>query len=189
MVDDKPQRRLLLGAALWPAVAAVALITAVRLGRAFGLRSGGGAPWQDVLWLALFLGWLVTLAVAALATWRLVRLGSYSGLLVLAAVALLLVEPGRAGHLATWRIEWGVFGALWTAAAVAVFAWLLARQDERARRIHSEGAALGLAIAVGAATAYALFEGVLPPLDGQRVALALLASWLCGRLVAFYRYR
>ncbi len=187
--DDHPQRASLFPAALWSAVAAVALITAIALGRAFGLRSNAEAPWQDASWVALFLGWLVTLAVAALATWRLVRVGAYSGLLLLAAVALLLVEPGRAGQAATWRIEWGVFGTLWTAAAVAVFAWLIARQDERARRIHSEGAALGLAIAVCAATAYALFEGVLPPLDAQRVALALLAAWLCGRLVALYRYR
>ena len=159
------------------------------LGRAFGLRSKADTAWRDASFVALFLGWLVTLAVAVLATWRLVRLGAYTGLVLLGAAGLLLVEPGRAGEAATWRIEWGVFGVLWTAAAVAVFTWLLARQDERARRIHSEGAALGLAIAVSAATVYALFEQVLPPLAAQHVAVALLAAWLCGRLVAARRYR
>jgi hypothetical protein len=186
MVDDKPQRTLLSPEVLWCVVAAVALITASWLGRAFGLSYLAiGYPYAPLL----LLGQLATLAVAVLATWRLVRLEAYTGLLVLGAVGLLLVEPGRAGDLATWRIEWGVFGVLWTAAAVAVFAWLLARQDERARRIHSEGAATGLAIAVSAATVYALFEQVLPPLHAQRVAVALLVAWLLGRLVASRRYR
>ncbi len=189
MPDDKPKRTPLQSPVLWSVVATVALIAAVRLGRAFGLRSGGGAPWHDGAWLTLFLGWVVTLAVSVLATWRLLRAGAYAGLLVLAAVGLLLVEPGRAGDPVTWRIEWGVFGVLWSAAAVAVFVWLLLRQDERARRIHSEGAALGLAIAVSAATLYALFEQLLPRLDAQRVAVALLAAWLCGRLITSYRYR
>jgi hypothetical protein len=184
MVDDRPHRTLLSPEVLWCVVAAAALITATRLGRAFGLHYSIDGPW-----LALFLGQLATLAVAMLATWRLVRLGAYTGLLVLGAVGLLLVEPGRAGDPATWRIEWGVFGVLWTAAAVALFTRLLARQDERARRIHSEGAATGLAIAVSAATAYALFEQVLPPLHAQRVAVALLVAWLLGRLVASRRYR
>jgi len=118
-----------------------------------------------------------------------VRTGAHAGLLVLGAVGLLLVEPGRAGEAVTWRLEWGVFGVLWTAAAVGVFAWLLTRQDERARRIHSEGGALGLAIAVSAATLYALFEQALPPLTAQQVAVALLVAWLCGRLVVSCRYR
>lgn len=183
MTDDKPARTSLPPELLWCIVAALALLTAIRLGQAFaGRGSVGGA------WLALLLASGATLAVAVLATWRLVRLGSYAGLLVLGGVGLLLVEPGRAGEAATWRIEWGVFGALWTAAAVAVFAWLLSRQDERARRIHAEGAALGLAIAVSVATLYALFEQALPALDAQRVVIALLAAWLCGRLAAARRY-
>jgi hypothetical protein len=189
MVDDKPRRTLLHPTVLWCVVATVALITAIQLGRAFGLRSSIDDPWRDASFVALLLGWLVTLAVAVLATWRLVRLGAYTGLLVLGAVVLLLVEPGRAGEAATWRIEWGVFGVLWTAAAIGVFAWLLTRQDELARRIHCEGAALGLAIAVSAATVYALFEQVLPPLAAQHVAVALLVAWLCGRLIVSWRYR
>ena len=189
MADEEPRRTLLHFTLLWCVVATVALITAIRLGRAFGLRSNMDSPWHDASFVALFLGWFVTLAVAVLATWRLVRLGAYTGLLVLGAVGLLLVEPGRAGEAVTWRLEWGVFGVLWTAAAVAVFTWLLARQDELARRIHSEGAALGLAIAVSAATVYALFEQALPPLAAQHVAVALLAAWLCGRLIAARRYR
>jgi hypothetical protein len=189
MVDDRPQRKLIPPSLLWTAVATVALIVALRLGRAFAWRSGSEAPWHDAAWTALFAGFLATLAVAALATWRLVRLASYTGLLVVGGVGLLLVEPGRAGDAATWRLEWGAFGMLWAAAAVAVFTWLLARQDERERRIHSEGAAVGLAIAVIAATAYALFEQALPPLDAQRVAISLLAAWLCGRLITARRYR
>jgi hypothetical protein len=189
MIEDEPHRKQIPPAVLWTLVATVALIAELRLGRAFAWRSGGEAPWRDPSWLALLLGSLATLAVAALATWRLVRLGSYAGLLTLGAVGLLLVEPGRAGEAATWRLEWGAFGVLWTAAAVAVFLWLLARQDERERRIHSEGAAVGLAIAVGAATAYALFEQALPPLDAQRVTIFLLAAWLCGRLITARRYR
>jgi hypothetical protein len=189
MADGKPRRTLLHPTALWCVGATVALITAIQLGRAFGLQSNLDSPWHDASFVALFLGWLATLAVAALATWRLVRLGAYTGLLVLGAVGLLLVEPGRAGETATWRIEWGAFGVLWTAAAVGLFAWLLARQDELARHIHSEGAALGLAIAVSAATVYALFEQVLPPLAAQHVAVALLVAWLCGRLIVSWRYR
>lgn len=189
MADERPQSIRLQPGLLWCAVATVSLVTAVRLGRGFGLQSNLDAPWRDGAWLALVVGWLASLAVAALATWRLVRAGAHAGLLVLGAVGLLLVEPGRAGDAATWRIEWGVFGVLWTAAAVGVFTWLLTRQDERARRIHSEGAALGLAIAVSAATLYALFEQVLPPLDAQHVAVALLVGWLCGRLIVAYRYR
>ena len=183
MTDDRPARTLPHPELLWCTVAVVALFTAIGLGRAFAGHGGDGGSR-----LALLLAWAATLAVAPLATWRLVRLGSYASLLVLGAVGLLLVEPGRAGEAATWRIEWGVFGALWTAAAVAVFAWLLARQDERARRIHAEGAALGLAIAVGAATVYALFEPALPALDAQRVVIGLLAAWLCGRFVTARRY-
>jgi hypothetical protein len=183
MVDDKP-RWTPPPAALWCAVATVALATASRLGHEFGLHDSVGGHW-----LALLLGWLTTLAVAVLATWRLVRLASYAGLVLLAAVGLLVAQPGRAGDATTWRIEWGVFGLLWTAAAVVLFTRLLASQDELGRRIHCEGAAVGLSLAVSAATGYALFEQLLPPLDAQRVAVALLLAWLSGRRVASRRYR
>lgn len=189
MGDNRSERAWPHGATLWCVVATFALVAAIRLGRAFGLRSATDTPWRDAAWLALFVAWLLTLFVAVLATWRLVRTGAHAGLLVLGAVGLLLVEPGRSGDVATWRVEWGVFGVLWTAAAVGVFVWLLTRQDERSRRIHSEGGAVGLAIAVSAATLYALFEQLLPPLDAQQVAVALLLAWLCGRLIISYRYR
>jgi len=69
MAKERSERTLVNPAVLWCVVATLALITAIQLGRAFGLLSNLANPWRDASWLALFLGWVVTLAVAVLATW------------------------------------------------------------------------------------------------------------------------
>src|SRR5512139_3965411 len=99
-------------------------------------------PWGGTLLLA----GLVLIFLAGFAAWKLARTGSYSWLLPLAAVNLVLLEPGRSGDVATWRLEWGVMGLCWTLAAVAVFAHLLRRSDELERRLHLEGAFVGLTV-------------------------------------------
>ncbi len=180
---EKP-RRSLDPAVLWCSVAGAALVTAVLVGRAAGLHSLDPAPPRF-----LILVWFLCLGLAVFATWRLVRLWAYASLLLLAALGLALAAPGRARDVATWRLEWGVFGLLWTGAAVTLFVRLLLRLDELERRIHLEGAALGLAMAVPLSIAYALFEQHLPPLSAQWVAIALVLTWWCGRVVALRRYR
>ena len=127
--------------------------------------------------------------MAGFAAWKLARAGVYSWLLPLAAINLLLLQPGRAGDVRTWRLEWGVMGLAWTLAAVLVFARLLRRSDELERRLHLEGAFYGLAFGLVASVVYALFETRLPELRGQWVAVALLLAWWGGFLVTARRYR
>jgi hypothetical protein len=171
--------------ALWFAVAAGGSVVGGRLGQSAGLRSWDSGPAFPLL----MLGWLGMLLVVALATWQLVRRRADAWLLPLAALNLLLLEPGRAGDAATWRLEWGVFGMAWSLAAILLFARLLQRTDELQRRIQVEGAAIGLAVALPAALAYALFEPMLPPLRAQWVVLALLLLWWGGWLTTARRYR
>ena len=78
---------------------------------------------------------------------------------------------------------------LWTVAAVLVFARLLRRSDELERRLHLEGAFVGLAAGLVGSVVYALFETRLPDLRGQWVAVALLLSWWVGTLATARRYR
>jgi hypothetical protein len=139
-------------------------------------------------WARLAAG-LASIFLAGVAAWKLARAGLYSWLLPLAAVNLMLLQPGRAGDLRTWRLEWGVMGLAWTLAAVLVFARLLRRSDELERRLHLEGASFALAFGVLAAVVYALFENRLPELRGAWVAVALLVAWWAGYLVTARRYR
>jgi hypothetical protein len=132
---------------------------------------------------------LAAILLAGFAAWKLARAGMYSWLLPLAAINLLLLQPGRAGDVRTWRLEWGVMGLAWTLAAVLVFAHLLRRSDELERRLHLEGAFFGLASGLVASIVYALFETRLPDLRGQWVAVALLLSWWAGYLATARRYR
>jgi hypothetical protein len=132
---------------------------------------------------------LVLVLVAGLAAWRLVRAGAYSWLLPVAALNLVLLQPGRAGDVATWRLEWGVMGLGWTLAAVLVFTRLLRRSDELERRLHLEGASFGLAQSLVASVVYALFENRLPVLQAQWVAVAMLLAWWAGFQLAALRYR
>jgi hypothetical protein len=142
-------------------------------------------PWG----FPLVLVGLALVFVAGYAAWRLARAGMYSWLLPLAAFCLLLVEPGRAGDVRTWRLEWGVMGLVWTLAAVLVFARLLRRSDELERRLHLEGAFFGLSVGLVGSVVYALFENRLPGLRGQWVAVTLLLSWWVGYLATARRYR
>ena len=146
---------------------------------------GAAAPGE---W-ALLLAGLASILVAGFAAWRLARAGVYSWLLPLAAANLVLLQPGRAGDVRTWRLEWGVMGLAWTLAAVLVFARLLRRSDELERRLHLEGAFYGLAFGLVGSVVYSLFEHRLPDLRGQWVAVALLLSWWVGYLVTARRYR
>jgi hypothetical protein len=171
--------------AIWFSVAAVGCVGAGLLARRAGLAYDQVGPTTFLLLLAT----LAALAAAGLSAVRLVRAGVYSWLLPLGALNLLLLRPGLAGEAVTWRLEWGVMGLGWTLLAVWVFARLLGRSDELERRLHLEGAFLGLSAGLVAAVLYALFETRLPPLRGQWVAVALLLSWWGGFLLSARRYR
>jgi hypothetical protein len=138
---------------------------------------------------AMLLAGLASVLLAGFAAWKLARAGVYSWLLPLAALSLVLLQPGRAGDVRTWRLEWGVMGLAWTLAAVLVFARLLHRSDELERRLHLEGAFYGLVFGLVGSVVYALFETRLPELRGQWVAIALLLSWWIGYLASARRYR
>jgi hypothetical protein len=137
----------------------------------------------------LLVAGLGSILLAGFAAWKLARAGVYSWLLPLAALSLLLLRPGRAGDVRTWRLEWGVMGLAWTLAAVLVFARLLRRSDELERRLHLEGAFVGLTVGLIGSVVYALFEHRLPELRGQWVAVALLLAWWVGYLATARRYR
>jgi hypothetical protein len=132
---------------------------------------------------------LALIFLAGFAAWKLARAGVYSWLLPLAAINLVLLSPGRSGDARTWRLEWGVMGLAWTLAAVLVFARLLRRSDELERRLHLEGAFVGLAAGLVGAVVYALFENRLPELRAEWVAVWLLLAWWAGFLVHARRYR
>jgi hypothetical protein len=170
---------------LWFAVSVLGSLGGVWLSGRTLRRYLDPPPWGGTLLLA----GLVLIFLAGFAAWKLARTGSYSWLLPLAAINLVLLEPGRSGDVATWRLEWGVMGLCWTLAAVAVFAHLLRRSDELERRLHLEGAFFGLAFGLVASVVYALFEPRLPELRGQWVAVGLLLSWWVGFLVHARRYR
>jgi hypothetical protein len=185
MAADPQPRSLADSGALWFAVSVACSLSGIGLAVRTLRRYNDPPPWG----FELVLVGLGLIFVAGYAAWRLARAGIYSWLLPLAAFCLLLVEPGRAGDAATWRLEWGVMGLVWTLAAVLVFARLLRRSDELERRLHLEGAFYGLAFGLVASVVYALFETRLPELRGQWVAVALLLAWWAGYLVTARRYR
>lgn len=185
MAADPQPRRLADSGALWFVVSAVGSVGGGWLtqeaGRRYVTPPAGG--------VAMLVAGLLSILLAGFAAWKLARGGVYSWLLPLAAVNLLLLQPGRAGDVRTWRLEWGVMGLAWTLAAVLVFARLLRRSDELERRLHLEGAFYGLATGLVGSVVYALFETRLPELRGQWVAVALLLSWWVGTLATARRYR
>lgn len=172
------------GGALWFTVSAVGLAGGGWLQTRAFVDSSSLAP-EGVPWLV---AGLASILLAGAGTVRLARAGLYAWLLPLAALCLVVLEPGRAGDVRTWRLEWGVMGLAWTLAAVLVFARLLRRSDELERRLHLEGAFFGLALGLVGSVVYALFEPRLPELRGQWVAVALLLSWWVGYLVTSRRY-
>ena len=116
----------------WFVVAAVASVGGSALGRLAGPHN----PEPGLAYPLIGASALAALVVAGLSTWRIVRCRADSWLLPLSALNLALLEAGRAGEATTWRVEWGVCGIALTAAAVLLFARLLARTDELQRRIH-----------------------------------------------------
>ena len=185
MVPDTLRSRPAQSGAFWFAVSILASLAGVWLAVRTLVRYASPPPggyWFVLLGLALIF-------LAGYAAWRLARAGTYSWLLPLAAINLVLLQPGRAGDVRTWRLEWGVMGLAWTLAAVLVFARLLRRSDELERRLHLEGAFYGLASGLVGSVVYSLFEHRLPDLRGQWVAVALLLSWWVGYLVSARRYR
>lgn len=185
MEPDDPRKPRLDSGALWFVVSAAGSLGGVWLA-GLTLRRYQNPPPGG--WYFVPAG-LALIVLAGFAAWKLARAGVYSWLLPLAAVNLLLLQPGRAGDVRTWRLEWGVMGLAWTLAAVLVFARLLHRSDELERRLHLEGAFYGLAFGLVASVVYALFETRLPELRGQWVAVALLLSWWAGYLATARRYR
>jgi hypothetical protein len=185
METDRPRKPLSDSGALWFVGSVVGSVGGVWLADRTLSRYNDPPPggWY------LVLGGLTLIFLAGYAASRLARAGVYSWLLPLAAFCLLLVEPGRAGDVRTWRLEWGVMGLAWTLVAVLVFARLLRRSDELERRLHLEGAFFGLVFGLVGSVVYALFETRLPELRGQWVAVALLLSWWAGYLVTARRYR
>lgn len=189
MALDPPKHSLAESGALWFGVSVVGSIGGGWLARGAVSSAtvvSGHATSAD--WARLLAG-LASILVAGFAAWRLARAGLYAWLLPLAAVNLLLLQPGRAGDVRTWRLDWGAMGLVWTLAAVAIFARLLWRSDELERRLHLEGASFALAFGLLAAVVYALFEYRLPELRSQWVAVTLLLSWWAGYLAAARRYR
>ncbi len=187
----EPARRPLSDSgALWFVISAVGSVgggwLAERSASSVSIAARGHATPGE--WTLLLAG-LASILVAGFAAWRLARAGFYSWLLPLAAANLVLLQPGRAGDVRTWRLEWGVMGLVWTVAAVLVFARLLRRSDELERRLHLEGAFYGLAVGLVGSVVYSLFEHRLPDLRGQWVAVALLLSWWIGHLLTARRYR
>lgn len=175
--------------ALWFVVSAVGSVGGAWLaGQAVSSATVVSGPVTSGDWARLLAG-LASILVAGLAAWRLARAGLYAWLLPLAAVNLVLLQPGRAGDVRTWRLDWGAMGLVWTLAAVLVFARLLRRSDELERRLHLEGASFALAFGLVASVAYALFEHRLPELRGQWVAITLLLAWWAGYLVSALKYR
>jgi hypothetical protein len=186
MPPDAPSRFHLADSGLfWFAASALGSIGGIWLNR----RAFQGTSSPEGAALAAAVAGLVLILLAGVAAWRLARAGLYAWLLPLAAVCLLLLQPGRAGDPLTWRLEWGVMGLVWTLAAILVFGRLLRRSDELERRLHLEGASFALVCGLVASVAYALFETRLPELRGQWVAVALLVSWWAGYVVAARRYR
>ena len=181
---DHPRKPLLDSGALWFVVSAVGSLGGVWLADQTLRRYHNPPPGG---WYLVLAG-LALILLAGFATWKLARAGIYSWLLPLAAINLLLLQPGRAGDARTWRLEWGVMGLVWTLAAVLVFAHLLRRSDELERRLHLEGAFFGLSFGLVASVVYALFENRLPELRGQWVAVTLLLSWWVGYLATARRY-
>ncbi len=185
MEPDRPRASLSDWGALWFVVSVAGSVGGVWLAARTLSRYHNPPPGG---WYLVVVG-LALIFLAGYAAWRLSRAGIYSWLLPLAAINLLLLQPGRAGDVRTWRLEWGVMGLVWTLAAVLVFARLLRRSDELERRLHLEGAFYGLALGLVASVVYALFEDRLPELRGQWVAMVLLLSWWVGYLVTARRYR
>ena len=185
MTADPQARRFADSGVLWFVVSAVGSVGGGWLTQEAGRRYVNPPPGG----LAMLLAGLASILLAGFAAWKLARAGVYSWLLPLAALNLVLLQPGRAGDVRTWRLEWGVMGLAWTLAAVLVFARLLRRSDELERRLHLEGAFYGLAFGLVASVVYALFETRLPELRGQWVAVALLLSWWVGTLATARRYR
>jgi hypothetical protein len=185
MATDPHRRPLTDSGAVWFAVSALGSLGGVWLSERTLTRYLDPPPGG----FAFVLVGLALIFVAGFAAWKLARAGVYSWLLPLAAINLLLLQPGRAGDVRTWRLEWGVMGLVWTLAAVLVFTRLLRRSDELERRLHLEGAFYGLALGLVASVVYALFETRLPELRGQWVAVALLLAWWGGFLITARRYR
>jgi hypothetical protein len=185
METDRPRKPLSDSGALWFVVSVVCSLGGVWLANLTLSRYQDPPPGG---WYFVLVG-LALIFAAGYAAWRLARAGIYSWLLPLAAFCLLLVEPGRAGDLRTWRLEWGVMGLAWTIVAVLIFARLLRRSDELERRLHLEGAFFGLWVGLVGSVVYALFENRLPELRGQWVAVVLLLSWWVGYLWTARRYR
>jgi hypothetical protein len=185
MEPDRPRRPLSDSGVLWFVASIVGSVGGVWLADRTLSQYHNPPPGE---WYLVPVG-LALVILAGYAAWRLARAGVYSWLLPLAAANLVLLQPGRAGDVRTWRLEWGVMGLVWTLAAVLVFARLLRRSDELERRLHLEGAFYGLALGLVASVVYALFENRLPELRGQWVAVVLLLSWWVGYLVTARRYR
>ena len=185
MVLDPARRALANSGALWFAVSVLGSVAGGWLTQ----EVGSSYVTPTVRGFAVLLAGLALIFLAGYAAWKLARAGVYSWLLPLAAINLVLLQPGRAGDVRTWRLEWGVMGLAWTLAAVLVFALLLRRSDELERRLHLEGSFYGLALGLVAAIVYALFETRLPALRAQWVAIALLLGWWGGFLLCARRYR
>ena len=188
MTVDSPKESLAGSGLLWFAVSVVRSVGGAWLAQQAASRQSFVPQPSPGDWAMLLAG-LASILVAGFAAWKLARAGLYAWLLPLAAVNLLLLQPGRAGDVRTWRLEWGVMGLAWTLAAVLVFARLLWRSDELERRLHLEGASLALGSCLLAAVVYGLFENRLPVLRAQWVAVAMLVAWWAGFQLTALKYR
>ena len=144
-------------------------------GREFAAAIGGGA-------FALALaGWMIH---------RLVRRRDYPWLIFVAAAALPLYRPQNTTDRLAWVRAASVFFAL-ALVVVAVYAFvrMVRSTDELERRVNQEALSFAFAASLVLVMAWSLLQEVLPPLRGNWVATAMVATWLVGWNAAVRRYR
>ena len=109
METDPPRTSLSDSGALWFVISVVGSVAGGSLAQHAASRQSFVPHSAPGDWAMLLAG-LASILVAGFAAWKLARAGLYSWLLPLAAVNLVLLQPGRAGDARTWRLEWGVMG-------------------------------------------------------------------------------
>ncbi len=150
-----------------------------------------GRQYLDPRWSvrALFACGLLSLLVAGLMTTRLARRGDYPWLMFVAALAIPLYRPHSKPDVLFWRLFGAAYGLVLVLVAVYAFVRMVARTDERERRINQEALAFAFGVSLVLAMAYALLQDLLPPLQGLWVATAMIAAWLVGWNLAARRYQ
>ncbi len=168
-----------------------ALVATVGLWAGVELLESFGRQYLDPRWSVriLFVCGLLSLLVAGVMTTRLVRRGDYPWLMFVAALAIPLYRPHSKPDVLFWRLFGAAYGLVLVLIAVYAFVRIVARTDERERRINQEALSFAFGVSLVLAMAYALLQELLPPLQGLWVAAGMIACWLVGWNLAARRYR